>query len=304
MLDYQIDWVDSLGSDTIATSTWSVPAGITKDSDTNTTTTTTAWLSGGTANTNYTLTNTITTAGGRTLVKTLDLFVEPETIATPRTFYSLYRTLAKRLRDPNGNIWTADELKECVNGAIQYWDSHGGYAIAITAPLTIVDSQLTYNLPAAITSLRNVVRVLKRSSSTTDLTTADLSTGYAGTPVIEEVWHDVTAFKLTQNGSTVKLLLRTAFATTDVVAVVYKTYHAVLAADTDTTEVDPEFIYTFGRYLAHNLAAGNVSQEDRKFHVEEREAALRDARILLDVALRARTLNPYVQQQSSIPADW
>lgn len=66
VLDYQIDWSDWLGTDTIVTSTWTVGTGITKDSDTNTTTTATIWLSGGTAGTMYTLVNRITTTDGRT----------------------------------------------------------------------------------------------------------------------------------------------------------------------------------------------------------------------------------------------
>ena len=65
VLDYQVDWSDWLGTDTIAASTWTVPSGITKDSDTNTTTTATFWLSGGTAGENYKLVNHIVTVGGR-----------------------------------------------------------------------------------------------------------------------------------------------------------------------------------------------------------------------------------------------
>lgn len=67
LLDYTLDWSTDgwLGSDTIASVTWVIPAGITKTTDTNTTTTATAWLSGGTVDTDYTVTCRITTAGGR-----------------------------------------------------------------------------------------------------------------------------------------------------------------------------------------------------------------------------------------------
>lgn len=75
VLDYVRDWSALLGDDTIATSTWTVPSGITKDSDTNTTTTATIWLSGGTLGTDYALVNRITTAGGRTHDKTLTIRV-------------------------------------------------------------------------------------------------------------------------------------------------------------------------------------------------------------------------------------
>lgn len=64
--DYGFDWSDWLGTDTISSSIWIVPTGISNESDTSDTTTTTIWLSGGTSGTSYHLTNRITTAGGRT----------------------------------------------------------------------------------------------------------------------------------------------------------------------------------------------------------------------------------------------
>ena len=67
VLDYQIDWSDWLDTDTISTSAWVVQTGLTKDSSSNTTTTATVWLSGGTNGNQYVLTNTITTANGRTV---------------------------------------------------------------------------------------------------------------------------------------------------------------------------------------------------------------------------------------------
>ena len=75
VLDYTIDWETWLDSDTISTSTWTVPSGITKASDTNTTTTTTIWLSGGTAGTSYDLLNRVVTAGGRTDDRTITIIV-------------------------------------------------------------------------------------------------------------------------------------------------------------------------------------------------------------------------------------
>lgn len=75
--DYSVDWEARLDEgDTILTSTWIVPDGITKDSDSNTTTTATIWLSGGTLGTTYSLVNRITTAGGRTLDQTCKLKVK------------------------------------------------------------------------------------------------------------------------------------------------------------------------------------------------------------------------------------
>ncbi len=67
VLDYVLDWSPRILADTIVTSTWIVPSGITKDSDSTTTTATTIWLSGGTIGTAYVLTNRIITADGRTM---------------------------------------------------------------------------------------------------------------------------------------------------------------------------------------------------------------------------------------------
>lgn len=78
-LDYKVDWSEWLAGsspvDTIATSTWTVDAGITKDSDSNTTTDATIWLSGGTAGRTYHVTNRIVTAGGRTAERSIYIAV-------------------------------------------------------------------------------------------------------------------------------------------------------------------------------------------------------------------------------------
>lgn len=66
VLDYGFDWSQWLsGDDTISASTWTVPSGLTKDSQVRSTTVTTVWLSGGTAGTDYEIVNSIETAEGR-----------------------------------------------------------------------------------------------------------------------------------------------------------------------------------------------------------------------------------------------
>lgn len=306
VLDFVVDWSGWLGTDTISTSTWSVPAGITKNSDIHDTTTASIWLASGTAGNDYKLTNTIVTVGGRTESRDLFITVRDLSILNPRTFWYLINELSGRLNNSGGILWTTDQIKRYVNGAISYWDASGGYAIAIDQTMTTVLNQQTYNLPAAITDLRQVVAILRRTSTTTDILTPDLSTSYNHVvgPAIQEVWQDITAFRLTQNGSQVKLLLRNPFAITDVIAIVYKTNHAALSADTDTTVVAPEFIYAFGKYLAHTELASNASEQDRKFHVQERESALRDALKLMDVAMRWQNLDPILQKGFSIPSNW
>lgn len=73
VLDYVIDYSVWLGADTIDTSTWNTPPGLSEDSDSNTTTTTTVWLSEGQVGQVYRVTNTITTVGGRTKTMGFDL---------------------------------------------------------------------------------------------------------------------------------------------------------------------------------------------------------------------------------------
>jgi hypothetical protein len=64
-LDYAIDWTDWLKNDTITSSTWVLPNGITKVRDSFTDTVATIWLSGGADGSSYSLLNKIETAGGR-----------------------------------------------------------------------------------------------------------------------------------------------------------------------------------------------------------------------------------------------
>jgi len=75
VLDYGINWTTWLDGDTISTSEWTVPSGITKDSDRKTNTTTTIWLSGGTVDTDYDLVCHIVTAQGREDDRTITVMV-------------------------------------------------------------------------------------------------------------------------------------------------------------------------------------------------------------------------------------
>lgn len=70
-MDFQLDWLERLAGDTIATSTWTVPSGITSHDESNDDTTATIWLSGGTLGETYSLLNRVITAGGRTMDQTV-----------------------------------------------------------------------------------------------------------------------------------------------------------------------------------------------------------------------------------------
>lgn len=86
LLDYVIDWTDRLQGDAIASSTWDVPVGITRTTDSFTNngtvggktgrTFTTLWLSGGTVGASYVFTNHIVTTGGRDMDQSTKLPVK------------------------------------------------------------------------------------------------------------------------------------------------------------------------------------------------------------------------------------
>jgi hypothetical protein len=76
ILDYAVDWSRWLAGDTIAASVWIVPTGLTKATESNTATKAIVWLSGGSAGQNYTVTNRITTAAGRTEDRSFTIRVE------------------------------------------------------------------------------------------------------------------------------------------------------------------------------------------------------------------------------------
>lgn len=65
VLDYQHDWTDWLDSDVISDSSWSTTEGLTIDSDTFTDSSATVWLSSGTTDSSYIVTNHIVTVAGR-----------------------------------------------------------------------------------------------------------------------------------------------------------------------------------------------------------------------------------------------
>lgn len=75
-LDYQLNWAARLGSDVIVDSVWDVPAEIIGGSMTFTNTTTTIWLSGGATGESCTLTNHITTQGGRLMDQSVSLKIK------------------------------------------------------------------------------------------------------------------------------------------------------------------------------------------------------------------------------------
>lgn len=77
IIDYTVRWSSWLPSgDTISSSTWIVPAGITKVSEANTTTDAVIFLASGTVGQIYEVTNRIATGGGRQNDQTISILIE------------------------------------------------------------------------------------------------------------------------------------------------------------------------------------------------------------------------------------
>lgn len=75
VLDYQFKWDEWLGGDTITSATMTVGTGLTKDSESFNATQHQVWLSGGTAGTSYTVTSRIGTEAGRTIDRSITMFI-------------------------------------------------------------------------------------------------------------------------------------------------------------------------------------------------------------------------------------
>jgi hypothetical protein len=73
--DYEFNWIGELNGDTISTSSFLLPDGLTQVSASNTTTTATVFVSGGSSGHTYRITNRIVTAGGRTHDSTYRVYV-------------------------------------------------------------------------------------------------------------------------------------------------------------------------------------------------------------------------------------
>lgn len=76
ILDYGFDWSDWLADgEVLSTSTWTVPAGITKDLESNSSTGSLVWLSGGTPGVSYDCVNHVVSSAAREDDRTLKIVV-------------------------------------------------------------------------------------------------------------------------------------------------------------------------------------------------------------------------------------
>jgi hypothetical protein len=75
VIDYTIRWTGWLGDDTIASSSWIVPAGIVNTSESNNTVDTIIWVASGTVGQVYEIINRIITAGGQQNDQTISILI-------------------------------------------------------------------------------------------------------------------------------------------------------------------------------------------------------------------------------------
>ncbi len=145
-LDYTIDWTEWLaGTDTISTSTWIVPAGLTKVSDTKSLLTTTVWIRGGTAGTSYTVTNRIVTVNGRTDDRSINLVIE-EALGT-----SIFGVTAAMVKDGRFITSLTDAVIRRVAQEKEYWiATKTGYTTVPSDPATLGNLRAMVCLATAI----------------------------------------------------------------------------------------------------------------------------------------------------------
>lgn len=76
--DFAFNWVMDLGGDTISSSTFSLPDGLTEVSTASTESVTQIFVSGGDCGQTYRITNRVVTTGGRTFDKTIRVYVREQ----------------------------------------------------------------------------------------------------------------------------------------------------------------------------------------------------------------------------------
>ncbi len=187
-------------------------------------------------------------------------------------FVDLYTELAARLNDSTHTLWPLPRKKAFVNGSIRHYNDVGGFRYVTDESLLVVANQTEYALPAGIISPDALISVSVEGSG-------------AGSAYTEYTRRRVIA-----NGPTCKLVLSAPFseAAGKKIRVVYQGAFADLSADADATDVPSEFLYAYGKFLAHDEAAGRPDQAARQWHLDEAKRAFDVANVMLPLILPRR----------------
>lgn len=125
VMDFGFDWSDWLASgETISSSAWTVPSGITTDNTDNSTTQTSIWLSSPTAGQSYNLANKITTSSEREKVRYLTI------IGIPPSYNLITLNELKNYPGLSSVAGTEEPILESLIAAAtkqfeRYWETYG-----------------------------------------------------------------------------------------------------------------------------------------------------------------------------------
>lgn len=139
VVDFRVDWAAKLGSDTLESSSWSATSGVTVVTSSFGDQAAIVWVSGGTAGSTYTLTNTVVTADGRTLEQSIYLEVVEQTSTVPSaaiTKADVIRLAHRKLGIVSAEQDVSADQEAYASDVLQgIWDEHSSTMnFSITAP--------------------------------------------------------------------------------------------------------------------------------------------------------------------------
>jgi hypothetical protein len=184
------------------------------------------------------------------------------------TFTTLKTELAARLADPTNVVWTSAQVGRFVNGAIEVFNERGGYKLVEDESLTTSGTVTSYTLPAAITNSNQVLDV-----------SIEQATG-------DPYWRLVSWYA----SGTGTCTLRLRDLPSEVgkkIRVLYRADHPQLTGS-DNSLVPSEWIYAYGKFLAHEEALSSPTIANNDWHSKEAKRAWDVATALLPSILPRR----------------
>lgn len=165
-LDYVVDWDARTGTgETVASSTWNVPAGLTiaAPAPSFTDDSTTIWLTGGTAGTTYVVSNTVVTNQGRTLEHAFYLTVLEGSLTVPDPYCTITQARVQ------GAVGSDLQVQESIERAMDRVDRFTGerFSPRIMTVQTRVHPDGRAFLPHRLTNALSVTEVADSATGNT-----------------------------------------------------------------------------------------------------------------------------------------